>query len=60
LELTLNICPNKTNSVNLIEKEVCMTRSISNLVRFIGNFRYYRRNGNDIKTAWHLAGMTLP
>jgi len=37
-----------------------MSRSFSNLVRFIGNFRYYRRNGCDIKTAWHLAEMTLP
>jgi hypothetical protein len=31
-----------------------------NFVRFIENFRYYRRSGRDIRTAWHLAGMTLP
>lgn len=37
-----------------------MYRMLVNFVRFIENFRYYRRNGRDIKTAWHLAGMTLP
>jgi len=37
-----------------------MPRTFANLVRFIENFRYHRKNGNNIKTAWHLAGMTLP
>jgi hypothetical protein len=37
-----------------------MLRTFSNFVRFIGNFRYYRRNGHDFRAAWHLAGMTLP
>jgi hypothetical protein len=37
-----------------------MYRTFSNLARFIANFRYYRRNGRDLKTAWHLASMTLP
>jgi hypothetical protein len=37
-----------------------MSRTFANFIRFIGNFRYYLRNGRDYKTAWHLAGMTLP
>jgi hypothetical protein len=37
-----------------------MSRTFSNLIRFIGNFRYYRRNGCDIRSAWHLASITLP
>jgi hypothetical protein len=37
-----------------------MSRAFSNLIRFIENFHYYRKSGRDLKTAWHLAGMTLP
>lgn len=37
-----------------------MSRAFSNFARFIENFRYYRRNGHDLRTAWHLAGLTLP
>jgi len=37
-----------------------MSRAFSNLARFIKNYLYFRRNGRDIKTAWHLASMTLP
>lgn len=37
-----------------------MYRSYSNFIRFIGNYRYFRRNGRDFRTAWRLAGMTLP
>lgn len=37
-----------------------MSRTFSNLIRFIENFNYYRRSGRDIKTAWQLASMTLP
>jgi hypothetical protein len=37
-----------------------MSRSFANFVRFIENYRYFRRNGRDPKEAWHLAGLTLP
>ena len=37
-----------------------MPRRFANFVRFIGNYRYYRRNGFNFRTAWHLAEMTLP
>jgi hypothetical protein len=37
-----------------------MSRTFSNFIRLIGNFRYYRRIGHDLKTAWNLANMTLP
>jgi hypothetical protein len=37
-----------------------MPRSLVNFTRFIGNYRYYRRNGFNFRKAWHLAGMTLP
>jgi hypothetical protein len=42
------------------EQESSMSRTFSNFIRLIGNFRYYRRNGHDLKTAWNLANMTLP
>jgi hypothetical protein len=37
-----------------------MSRIFSNFIRFIGNFRYYRRCGLTLKSAWFMAGMTLP
>jgi len=37
-----------------------MLRKLADIVRFIGNYRYYRRNGSNFRTAWHLASMTLP
>ncbi len=37
-----------------------MSRTLANFARFIGNYRYYRRNGINPKAAWHLAGLTLP
>jgi hypothetical protein len=37
-----------------------MFRRLIDFSRFIENYRYYRRNGRDYKTAWHLASMTLP
>lgn len=40
--------------------EVDVARAFSNLIRFIENYLYYRRNGCDIKSAWHLASITLP
>jgi hypothetical protein len=63
-------CPRRTDDirrrrafdffVNQNGKEVSMSRTFTNLVRFIGNFRYYLRNGRDIRSAWQLASMTLP
>lgn len=37
-----------------------MFRTLSNLFRFLGNYRYYRNLGNHIPQAWHLAKITLP
>ncbi len=37
-----------------------MSRKVGDLMRFIGNYGYYRRQGFRRKAAWHLAGMTLP
>jgi hypothetical protein len=37
-----------------------MIRRLAGLARFIGNYRYFRRNGRDPKEAWYLASMTLP
>ena len=37
-----------------------MSHVLVDLARFVGNYRYYRRNGLNIKAAWHLASMTLP
>lgn len=36
-----------------------MSRKFASFVRFIENYNYYRRNGCNYKTAWHLAGITL-
>jgi hypothetical protein len=52
-DIDQGICPE-------IEKEVNMSRKLANITRFIGNYRYYRRNGFNSRTAWHLASMTLP
>ncbi len=41
-------------------KGVIMSRTFSNFSRFIGNYRHYRRKGLDYRTAWYLAGLTLP
>ena len=37
-----------------------MSRKLSEMMRFIGNYGYYRRQGFPRGEAWHLAGMTLP
>jgi hypothetical protein len=37
-----------------------MSRTFANLARFIGNYRHYRSKGLDSRTAWYLAGLTLP
>ena len=37
-----------------------MGRTFSNLVRFFGNYRYYRNLGMGTQQAWQLAKMTLP
>ncbi len=37
-----------------------VSRVLSDFIRFIDNYRYYRRNGFRSKAAWHLAKMTLP
>lgn len=37
-----------------------MTRTITMLARFIGNYRFYRGKGYNVKASWNLAGMTLP
>lgn len=41
-------------------KGTIMSRTFSNLARFIGNYRHYRSKGLDYRTAWYLAGLTLP
>ncbi len=41
-------------------KGAVMPRTFSDLGRFIGNYRHYRRKGLDYRTAWYLAGLTLP
>ncbi len=33
---------------------------LARLLRFLDNFRYYRKRGFHIHDAWHLANMTLP
>ncbi len=37
-----------------------MPRTLSGFTRFIGNYRHYRSKGLDYRTAWYLAGLTLP
>jgi len=37
-----------------------MLRTLTDFTRFIGHYRYYRQNGANIRSAWRLAGMTLP
>jgi len=37
-----------------------MLRTFARFIRFIGNYRHYRGNGLNAKTAWDLAIMTLP
>jgi hypothetical protein len=37
-----------------------MLRTFENLLRFIQNYRYYRNQGINYKSAWYLASMTLP
>jgi hypothetical protein len=37
-----------------------MLRTFARFIRFIGNYRYYRRQGLNSKTARDLANMTLP
>jgi hypothetical protein len=37
-----------------------MLRTFAGFIRFIGNYRYYRGNGLNSKTAWDLANRTLP
>jgi len=35
-------------------------RKLAGLIQFIRNFRYYRRNGYNLKSAWFFATMTIP
>jgi hypothetical protein len=37
-----------------------MFRTLSNIARFYGNYRYYRHMGVHILEAWQLAKLTLP
>ncbi len=37
-----------------------MLRTLTDVARFLDHYRYYRRNGATIRSAWRLAGMTLP
>ncbi len=37
-----------------------MSRTFTDLARFVGNYRHYRRKGLDYRTAWYLASLTLP
>ena len=41
-------------------KGASMSRTLSDLARVIGNFRHYRSKGLYYRTAWYLAGLTLP
>lgn len=35
-------------------------RILSNVLRFMSDYRYYRRVGHFPSAAWHLASKTLP
>lgn len=37
-----------------------MSRKFAKIVRFMGNYAYYRRLGFYPREAWHLASVTLP
>jgi hypothetical protein len=41
-------------------KKAIMSHNLANIIRFIRNYRYYRRSGRNPKMSWHLASMTLP
>jgi hypothetical protein len=37
-----------------------MLRALAKFIRFIDNYRYYRRQGFNFSEAWNLANLTLP
>jgi hypothetical protein len=37
-----------------------MMRTIGKVIRFVENYRHYRKQGIYFRDAWHLASMTLP
>jgi hypothetical protein len=44
----------------LLHPEKGTTRPAARLMRFIGDYLYYRKMGHSRRMAWRLAGMTLP
>lgn len=50
----------QTRSRELAKEGVIMSRTLTDFARFIGNVRYYCRNGCNLRRAWQLARLTLP
>jgi hypothetical protein len=44
----------------LLIKGANMSHKLAELYQFIGNLRYYRREGYTFKASWFFATMTLP
>jgi hypothetical protein len=44
----------------LDERGLRVSYKLAHFPSFIANYRYYRRCGLNSKSAWHMAGMTLP
>jgi hypothetical protein len=44
----------------LLHRERRIARPAARLMRFIGDYLYYRRMGHGRRIAWRLAGTTLP
>lgn len=48
------------SSIFALQRRLSMSRKLAKLIRFFGNYGYYRRQGFNNREAWQLAGKTLP